>query len=217
MPGTVHHPFIPKKATQHSHILPQIRIGENTPIYYAKSVYVPFSAFLKLWPSVGKSYLTLKDLLKTSVLLHTNQGRIQPVSLRGVISEKFGSQVSLRVHYCKKDEVYFTTLLWQNNRCQNGLISRMLFSELCKIMVNKVTFVGFKGAIAPPLDSPLAQTRPCRHVAARPVTWTYWIKKEDCYASSLTSITSRLKKPPDTKFPPQVYLELSAGMLGPPG
>jgi len=26
-----------------------------------------------------------------------------------------------------------------------GLISRMIFSELCKIMVKKVTFVGFRG------------------------------------------------------------------------
>ena len=58
---------------------------------------------------------------------------------------KFGRQVSLRVHYCKRDEVYFTTLLRQNNGRQNGLISRMLFSELFKLMVNKVTFIGFRG------------------------------------------------------------------------
>ena len=44
----------------------------------------------------------------------------------------------------KWDEVYSTTLLWQNNRRQNGLVSRWLFSELCKITVNKVTFLGFK-------------------------------------------------------------------------
>ena len=31
----------------------------------------------------------------------------------------------------------------------------MLFSELYKIMVNNVTFIGFRGAIAPPLDPPL--------------------------------------------------------------
>jgi len=31
----------------------------------------------------------------------------------------------------------------------------MLFSELYKTMVNKGTFVGFRGAIAPPLDLPL--------------------------------------------------------------
>jgi len=31
--------------------------------------------------------------------------------VRRAISVTFGSQVSLRVHYCKRDEVYFTTLL----------------------------------------------------------------------------------------------------------
>jgi len=31
-------------------------------------------------------------------------------------------KVSLRIHYCKKDEVYFTTLLWRNNRRRNGLV-----------------------------------------------------------------------------------------------
>jgi len=49
------------------------------------------------------------------------QGRIQPVRL-GAISVKFDSQVSLRVHYCKGHEVYFTTLPSQNNGRQNSLI-----------------------------------------------------------------------------------------------
>jgi len=31
----------------------------------------------------------------------------------------------------------------------------MLFPKLYKIMVKKVSFVGFRGAIAPPLDPPL--------------------------------------------------------------
>jgi len=31
--------------------------------------------------------------------------------VRGAISVKFGNQVSVGVHYCKRDEVYFTTLL----------------------------------------------------------------------------------------------------------
>jgi len=38
-----------------------------------------------------------------------------------------------------------------------GLISRMLFSELYEIMVNKVTFVGYRGAVAP-LDPPLLES-----------------------------------------------------------
>jgi len=64
--------------------------------------------------------------------------------LGGTISVIFGSQVSLQVHYCRRDEAYFATQLWQNNGRQNGLLSRMLFSELCKFIVNKVPFVGFR-------------------------------------------------------------------------
>jgi len=73
------------------------------------------------------------------------QGQIQPVMLREEIPVIFGSQVSLRVRYCERDKVYFTTLLSLNNGKQNDLISRTLFSELWKIMVNKVTFVDFRG------------------------------------------------------------------------
>ena len=109
----------------------------------------------------------------TSVRQTTSkQGRIQPVSLGGAISVKFGSQVLLWVHYCKTDEIYFTTLLWHKNGRQNGPISQMLFSELCKILVNKVTFVGFRGTIAPiappPLDPPLPQKHLCSVL--------YWVK-----------------------------------------
>ena len=77
----------------------------------------------------------------------------------GAIAVIFGSQVSLRAHCCKRDEVCLTALLWQNNGPQNGLISQMLFSEFCKIMVNKVIFVGFIGTIAP-ID-PLSWIRTC--------------------------------------------------------
>jgi len=64
----------------------------------------------------------------------------------GAISVIFDSQLSSWVPYY---EIYFTTLLRRNNGRQNGLISRMLFSELYKIMVKKVTLVGFRGAIVP--------------------------------------------------------------------
>jgi len=67
----------------------------------------------------------------------------------GAIPAIFRSQVSLRVHYSKRDEVFFTTLLRQNNGLQDDLISRMLFSELYKIMVSKITFAGLKRPIAP--------------------------------------------------------------------
>jgi len=47
------------------------------------------------------------------VALHARATVADPTSkLRGeAISVLFGSQVSLRLRYCKRDEVYFTTLL----------------------------------------------------------------------------------------------------------
>ena len=94
-----------------------------------------------------------KYFSERSVYKHyvSNQGRIQPVSLRrrGAISVIFGSQVLLQVHYCKRDEVYFTTLLWQNSGRQNGLISRMLFPNCSKSWWTKLLFVSFSGGDRP--------------------------------------------------------------------
>ena len=72
------------------------------------------------------------------------QGRIQPVRLGEAISVIFGSQVSTDSLLQKRWSVLYITL-WKNNGRQNGPISRMFFSEFCKIMVNKVTLAGFKG------------------------------------------------------------------------
>jgi len=86
-------------------------------------------------------------------------GRIQPVRLGwGAISVIFGGQVSLGIHYSKRDENNFTTLLWQNNGQQNGFTTRKLFSELYKITVNVVIFVGFRRIRStkwPPFDPTL--------------------------------------------------------------
>ena len=68
------------------------------------------------------------------------QGRIQPVTLRWEISVIFINQVSLRVRYCKRGDTFNNTAM-KKQWGQNGLILPMLFSELYKIMVNKVTFV----------------------------------------------------------------------------
>jgi len=78
----------------------------------------------------------------------TSRLRADPASKfrGGAISVIFGSQVSLRVLYCKRDDVYFATR-------QNGLTSRLPFSELYKIMMNEVAFVGFRGRS--PQSSPL--------------------------------------------------------------
>jgi len=98
--------------------------------------------------------IQLKPVSLTTLRGHVGlmQRWIHPVRLAGgAISAVSGSQVSLWVRYCKcrRDEIYFTTLVWQNSGRQNGLKSRMLFSELYKIMVNKVTFVGFRGRSPP--------------------------------------------------------------------
>ena len=85
------------------------------------------------WLGWGNSMIAVVGLT-----LSLGQGWIQPACLGGAVSVIFGDHVSLRVHYYKRGEVYFTTLLWQNNKLQNRLISQMLFSELYKIMVIKL-------------------------------------------------------------------------------
>jgi len=61
--------------------------------------------------------------MNNCILINAGADPASKVRRVGAISVIFGSQVSLRVRYCKGDEVYLTTLLWQNNRRQNGLIS----------------------------------------------------------------------------------------------
>jgi len=60
----------------------------------------------------------------------------------------FVSQVSLRVHFCKRDT--------SQHCCDKTMDGKWSYiahavSELFKIMVKKVAFVGFRGAIAPSL------------------------------------------------------------------
>jgi len=108
------------------------------------------------------------------------QGRIQSLRFGGAISAIFGSQVLLRVHWEMK---YFTTLLWENNGRQNGLISRMLFSELCKIMVDRVTFVGFREG-----DCPLPWICPCLlHICVQKM-----LKKQAWYRESFEKALNRM-------------------------
>jgi len=58
--------------------------------------------------------------IKTSLVGRFRAGPVSKGS-GGKISLILGSQVSQRLRYCKTAEVYFTTLLWKNNRQQNGL------------------------------------------------------------------------------------------------
>ena len=87
-----------------------------------------------------------------------DQLRIQSVRLGEVDwSNIWLSSLSLGVHSCKRDEVYFHCC----DKTMDGKIA--LYGECCfpnlhKMMVNKVTFVGFRGRSPPPLNPHLLPT-----------------------------------------------------------
>jgi len=91
-----------------------------------------------------------------------NRLESRTLMLGGAISVIFGSQASLRVHCCKRDEVYFTTLLWRNNGRQNGLIiSRMLFFRIWQNH-GEWSYLGrFYGGRSPLLDPHLHERHAC--------------------------------------------------------
>jgi len=61
------------------------------------------------------------------------------------ISVIFGSEVSLRVHYCKRDGVNFTTLLWKKKWTAKWPYIANADFRIVQIMVKEATFVGFRG------------------------------------------------------------------------
>jgi len=65
--------------------------------------------------------------LWTLFLVVVMQGRIQPVMLGG----RFQMVVKSHNDCYRRDEVYLTKLLWQNNGRKHNLISWMLFSKFC--------------------------------------------------------------------------------------
>jgi len=87
-------------------------------VNYDNSIVVTITVTCYSWaPSSGDHLFTCG-----AICWSPQWSRADPASkFRGAISVLFGSQVSLRVHVCKRDEVYLTTLLWQNNWGQNGL------------------------------------------------------------------------------------------------
>jgi len=102
----------------------------------------------------------LYALCSTQRLLNDSQlqGRIQPVRLGRVISDL---TLTVKSHYRLTTVSQTKYTSQQNNGRQNGLISRMLFSEMQKNMVKKVTFLGFSWGdrpSRPPLDPPLASS-----------------------------------------------------------
>jgi len=77
-------------------------------------------------------------------------GQIKPVWSGGRFQKYLVGQVSLLCHYCEGDEVYITTLPWQNNGRQNGLKLWMLrFPNCTKSWWIKLLSKVLGGAIAP--------------------------------------------------------------------
>jgi len=81
------------------------------------------------------------------------QGRIQPVSLRGAIPVKFCTQVLLRVHYCKRHEVYSQHCCEKTRRLNGPYIANAV-SRVVQNHSEKVTFVGFRGEMTTPESVP---------------------------------------------------------------
>ena len=61
------------------------------------------------------------------------------------VSVIFGSQVSLRVHYCKRDEVLHNTTVTKQWMTKWPYIANAVFQIVDNVMVTKVTLVGFSG------------------------------------------------------------------------
>ena len=98
--------------------------------------------------------------VRVSTEVTSAQGRIQPVSLEGAISVIVGIQASFWVHYCKRDEtILHSTAATKQWTAEWAYIANIVFRNE-KIMVNKRTFVGFRGGNRLPLDPSLSQ----RHI-----------------------------------------------------
>ena len=133
-----------------------------------------FCNFSCLRPTTDETHWTLQRVhvlltkfffIKGKSLITSLSGVDSDSTVRRAISGILDSQVPYQLCYCKRDEVYFTTLQWQNNGRQNGIYAGMLLSELYKTMANEIIFVGFKGAITPPGSTPcsLLTSLFCRH------------------------------------------------------
>jgi len=109
--------------------------------------------------------LSLYTLALTVAIITAPQGRIQPVTLGGRIQSY--PVVMSHYEFTTVRGTKYTSQHCCNNGRQNGLISWMLFSELYKIMVNKVTFEGFGGIVSPWTRHCCIAPAPCWSVLGR--------------------------------------------------
>jgi len=103
---------------------------------------------------------SVRDLLRQKRYYYVRSGvsrtGADPASkFRGrAISVIFGSQVSLRVHNCKSDEVYFTALLRQKQWTTKWPYIVNAVFQIVQNHGEKVTFVGYRGGGRSPQSSP---------------------------------------------------------------
>jgi len=138
-----------------------IYIGEREPASFVYLWHHPQSHFNKLltqalffgpcmplfiyFRSISSLSRTCCSLQVTYIKQYRSKGRIQPVRFGGAILVIFGSQVSIRVHHCKRDEEYFTTLLWQRIWTAKWPYNAKAVFQIVQNFGNKVTFVGLRG------------------------------------------------------------------------
>ena len=162
-----------------------------------------FCNFSCLRPTTDETHWTLQRVhvlltkfffIKGKSLITSLSGVDPDSTVRRAISGILDSQVPYQLCYCNRDEVYFTTLQWQNNGRQNGIYAGMLFSELYKTMANKVIFVGFKGAITPPGSTPVHYWLLCfADIIFTPVVFIYLIFYKELLSDN-TSICACLTR-----------------------
>ena len=145
--------------------------------------------FGEIW---AKILLTPKNLPAPTRMVRSpcnvNQGRIQPVRLGGGGRFQWYLVVKTHTSFATVREIKYTSQHCCDKTMddKNSLISRMFFSELYKIMVNKVTFVGFRGAIAPiafPLDP---HPMWAQSISAVPWPWISRLQKSWKYFTART-------------------------------
>jgi len=115
-----------------------------------------------IWSSQAKFWAVpiqqgAKHVFGACIEITLCEARADPVSkfTGGNFSNIWESSLMTGSLLYKRRSILQKILLWQNNGRQNRMISRMLFFELYKIMVNNVTFVGFRGGRSSPVDPPL--------------------------------------------------------------
>jgi len=111
--GKPRHPCHPFRRPCHNKCLLFVILFQNC-CFSNKSNKYDFHAHVTAHVSYGK--VITFHWFRISLRIVKTMSGVNPSSKFGAaISIIFGSQFSLQVHYCKRGEIYFTTLLWLSN------------------------------------------------------------------------------------------------------